>query len=1003
MNSFLIAGLLLLACVTSLRVKSSHANPLWKLQTPPAHVLQTSHGTIFKRDGYSSVGGWVNDAFNMPLVQESVWLVEFGVNQTATDYNNFLIEINATSYVSPRYYYDSPMFRGVSLVINASSAVAMPTSEIIGRVADTPSVTRVWPTLKHKALKAESVEIIGPFLNAIPVPGSNATVEFPPFATETGVKYAHEKGLTGAGIRIGIVDSGVDYEHPFLGGCFGKGCKVRYGYSFIEGESPDDISESDIDHGTFVAGIAAGYDKVSGWSGVAPGATLGIYKIFSSKEEGSSDELILAALERAYKDGMDIVNLSLGNGPGWQNSPTSMAPSVLASLGIVVVAAAGNGGSNGLYDVNAPSVAPLVTSTASIDSSYTFVKAFYANKNSYRLIYYSPSETKDGKVEFNKKLTDGELVLTSSYTINNLPESDACDALQDNVKGKIVLIRRGTCTFGTKANNAEIAGAKAVLIYDNEESSENFKVGLGNFSISIPVYSIKKEDAFYLIGLINESENQTISTTWPSSHFVKSVETAGKVSSFSSLGLSSGLELKPDIAAPGGQIASTVPMKQGGFGMQSGTSMASPYVAGCYALMMESIGTKVLNRLKKSGTASVLLQTVMLNNAQQLSGNATSGNEYLDSPARQGSGLINIKNALLSSQFVLPSKIQLKYFDDSDASKKRFATLTVINTGRDDIEYEVSHQFSIAINGKNVSDPLYKSPPKDAYEVNFSQDKLFIPSGQSSNVTVYFSYRENSENIIPDLENWLLGGFILFTPSNSAQTSVSVPYAFYKGSFTNVEVLNTETLPNSNSSFPVLVNTASFTGDNITDMELITENANFNFNEDEQAAVAFRLRYGTPKALLVILDDKDDPIGVADSIPYLGRNGDTGGSPPAYILGWAGNYTIPTNFEQIKRAIYYSRNAAPNSEKELFKNINDLVTGLPLTWNKNFTTGSALKEGNPFSELDKYLTQEAPDQFVDMVEPGTYSLLLVVQKPGGSFMDIETWQTKRFGVLQNTN
>lgn len=164
--------------------------------------------------------------------------------------------------------------------------------------------------------------------------------------------------VTGLGVRVAIVDSGVDYTHAALGGCFGPGCKVAGGYDFVhdDGDPLDDHG-----HGTHVAGIVAADGERQG---VAPGAELLAYKAIDQNGVGYASDVI-AALERAIADGADVINLSLG-GAGTPDDPVSLAAQAAVDEGCVVVAAGGNRGPR-TGTVDAPSIAPGVISVASAD------------------------------------------------------------------------------------------------------------------------------------------------------------------------------------------------------------------------------------------------------------------------------------------------------------------------------------------------------------------------------------------------------------------------------------------------------------------------------------------------------------------------------------------------------------------------------------------------------------------------------------------------------------
>lgn len=140
----------------------------------------------------------------------------------------------------------------------------------------------------------------------------------------TGVDKLHEEGYTGKGIKVAIVDSGIDYNHPDLGGCFGEGCKISFGYDlvgddFIPGQNPEpdeDPYDNCHGHGTHVAGIIASNMNEWGFTGVAPDVEIGMYRAVGCEDQTTSDLLIQAHM-MAYEDGADIISTSLGIRGGW--------------------------------------------------------------------------------------------------------------------------------------------------------------------------------------------------------------------------------------------------------------------------------------------------------------------------------------------------------------------------------------------------------------------------------------------------------------------------------------------------------------------------------------------------------------------------------------------------------------------------------------------------------------------------------------------------------------
>lgn len=141
----------------------------------------------------------------------------------------------------------------------------------------------------------------------------------------TGVDKLREEGFTGSGVRVAIIDTGIDYNHPDLGGCFGSGCKVGFGYDLVgdaytgENEPVPDSDPYDNcgGHGTHVAGIiAASSNEQDYFTGVAPNVTLGAYRVMGCNGAVSNDVLI-KAFAMAYESGADVITSSLGGSGGW--------------------------------------------------------------------------------------------------------------------------------------------------------------------------------------------------------------------------------------------------------------------------------------------------------------------------------------------------------------------------------------------------------------------------------------------------------------------------------------------------------------------------------------------------------------------------------------------------------------------------------------------------------------------------------------------------------------
>lgn len=154
----------------------------------------------------------------------------------------------------------------------------------------------------------------------------------------------HDFAGSGQGIRVGIVDTGVDYKHPALGGCFGKDCLVAYGYDLV-GDSwnglknpiPDpDPYDGCIGHGTHVSGIIAAQTNTMNFTGIAPGVKLGMYKVFSCDSSATTDDVLISAFGRAFDDGSDVITASIGSLVGWSEAPWGKVVSRIVKVSLLL-------------------------------------------------------------------------------------------------------------------------------------------------------------------------------------------------------------------------------------------------------------------------------------------------------------------------------------------------------------------------------------------------------------------------------------------------------------------------------------------------------------------------------------------------------------------------------------------------------------------------------------------------------------------------------------------
>ena len=606
-----------------------------------------------------------------------------------------------------------------------------------------------------------------------PVLGSGgAAPDLAAALTMTGANVAQTAGWTGAGIKVGIIDTGIDIDHPDFGGTGTPGttpfpsARVRYGYDFVgdayDADSnpvavPDDNPDDCAGHGTHVAGIVGANGAAKG---VAPGVTLGAYRVFGC--DGTvSDDIIVAALERALADGMNIVNLSLGSPRGWPQSPDAMAATRLANLGVVVVASIGNsgpqGGSpDGLYAAGAPGVGAKVIGVGSYDNLQATKPAFSATPDGRLFGYASGTGAPTTPLS-------GSLPMARTGT--TAATADACTALTPgSLTGKAALVRRGGCTFYDKAFNAQSAGAAAVVLYNNAAGELSPTVA-GTPEITVPVVMVSMASGTELDGRIAAGAT---TLTWTTSTAVDLLPSGDLISGFSSFGLAPDLTLKPNISAPGGSIYSTYPLEHGGYASLGGTSMSSPHVAGGAALVLQARRTTKPDEMK----------TLLQNSADPRNWSLAPGFGILDHVHRQGAGMMDIPQAIATRVMVEPSELSLG--ESVPGGKK--VTIRIKNAGPGTATYLLSHEPALANGPGTFADQL--SYYDAAASVKFSRTTVTIKRSGSESVDLTFTPPDGS--VLDD--GGLYGGYIVATPQNGGQP-VRVPYTGFKGDYQAIQIL----------------------------------------------------------------------------------------------------------------------------------------------------------------------------------------------------------------------
>ncbi|MBQ7356615.1 MAG: leucine-rich repeat protein [Clostridia bacterium] len=657
---------------------------------------------------------------------------------------------------------------------------------------------------------------------------------------DTGIFNSESFGYDGTGMLVAVLDTGLDYYHSaFSTENFtadrGKLHLTFNGLSAImadknmsaEGRYPGltasdvyisekvpfgfDYADSDPDvfpihsnHGTHVAGIIAGghtyindeeLDFVGDFVGVAPNAQLAIMKIFSDIEDTARTSWIVAALEDCVNLGVDVINMSIGTSCGFSRETDAEVISgvyeKIRQQGISMVVAASNSYSsaygsdkNGSYPltsnpdsstVGSPSTYLGTMSVASIQGAKTPYITFNG-----KIMYFTESTDRYSK---EKKFFD-EILGSSTekefdfVVLKGLGYSSDYSGV--DVKGKIVVIKRGVTTFEEKANVAEKMGAAGVIIYNNV--SGEIKMNAGD--TDIPLCSISQDDGEALAavgkGKITISKNNT----------------AGPfMSDFSSWGPTPELGIKPEITAHGGSILSAVP--GGGYDRISGTSMACPNIAGVTALLRQFVKESFPNIANDSVEINKMVNRLMMSTADII----LNKNGLPYAVRKQGAGLANLTNCKNTASYLVAynqdgtenDKPKIELGDDPTESGVYKFKFDVVNFSDSAQSYKLNtiiltesvSDTKTSHGETTVSEMAYELSGKATYTVNGEKSTtVSVDAGATKTVEVTITLSAADKKYLRDsFENGMyVEGFV--TLDSSSGVDLSLPYLAFFGDWT---------------------------------------------------------------------------------------------------------------------------------------------------------------------------------------------------------------------------
>ncbi|RYO77692.1 hypothetical protein DL766_002843 [Monosporascus sp. MC13-8B] len=703
------------------------------------------------------------------------YIVEF---DDATDSAEFFNHIG--SLAETRMTLNYTLFRGASIQFKDLANAEVQAS----KVATLGSVKRMWPNKVYYQPKDEVVWTGSAggqsYIHNVKRQLGNDT--FSPHVM-TQVDKLRAKGITGKGVKIGVIDSGTDYTHPALGGGFGPGYLVSYGTDIVGDDyNGDNTPVPDPDpydgcggHGTHVAGIIAAQANELGFTGAAPDVTLGSYRVFGCTG-GAANDVLIEAYMQAYEAGSDIITASIGGASGWSEDPWAVAVSRIVEAGVPCTVSAGNDGEFGLFYASTASNGKKVTSIASFDNEIT------------PLLLTDASFAVDGGAEgaFGYALgeptnwADVSLPLWApSYDITD--PANGCEpypADTPDLSGYVVLIRRGRCTFVEKATNAAEFGANYVMFYNNVRIGANGVAVTGVEGIE-GVGMVTADQGEAWVARLEAGSEVVVSFDDPLTAPVSLIQlrnniTGGYPSTYTTWNPTFEMDVKPQLASPGGMILSTWPVVLGSYAVISGTSMACPLVAGIYALIAN---------VRKTFDPFTIESLLSATANPQLLNDGTATYPVLAPVAQQGAGMVRAYDAAFATTLLSKSSLA---FNDTEYLVDT-TNFTITNLGGEDVTYELGSVGAAA--AYTFSGNIYPDffPGLELTEefatVELSETKVTVPAGGEAVISVTITPPELDGSRLP-----VYSGYITLNGTNG--DSLSLPYNGAVGSLNSVQVLD---------------------------------------------------------------------------------------------------------------------------------------------------------------------------------------------------------------------
>lgn len=634
----------------------------------------------------------------------------------------------------------------------------------------------------------------------------------------------NEYGFRGEGMVVGIIDTGIDPSHKDMiltddstgkltkggveahiaDGFITKGkyytAKVPFGYNYMDGNDTIlDLGPEASMHGMHVGGTVAanGAEEKGGIKGIAPEAQLLALKVFGNDPlfPSTFGDIYIKAIDDSIKLGADVINMSLGSTAAFvdADNPEQQAVKRATENGVLVAISAGNSAlyGDGTFYPYAENPDYGLVGSPSVSNESLGVASFENSKiTAYSFAYKFDEEVQGRSLYLLANDVDPTKLAKKSFEVVDAGFGKPDDFAGKNMKGKYALISRGDIAFTEKGLNAHAAGAAGVIIYNNASGTINMQ---SDPKIRIPFMSALQSDGLAMKkGL---SDGKTVVVEFDGNFIEAANPNAGQMSSFSSWGPTPNLDFKPEITAPGGNIFSTLNNNE--YGLMSGTSMAAPHVAGGSALIYQRVdkdfGVKGSERVH-------LAKNLLMNTAKPVELNP---GEFV-SPRRQGSGLMQLANALSTDVVVTnpdtgEAKVALKEIKDNKFTltleAKNFSDVEKVYNVKTQVQMDVPVQADGGLFINVPNDPKFGQFVLEDGDIEVeAPESVTIPAKGTAKITVSVDVSLMTKMFGSIYSNgFFVDGFVTLTDTEEEVTGnvpLTVPFFGFNGEWDDAPIFD---------------------------------------------------------------------------------------------------------------------------------------------------------------------------------------------------------------------